>query len=239
MQIRSESGGTRQRVEGRSLDRAAVEAVVREVVTRRLGARAALAAPTLAVHASARHIHLSREHTDALFGPGYELTIDRPLYQPGNFAAKETVTLIGPRSRLISNLRILGPLRSRTQVELAFTDAISLGFDDVPIRLSGNLDGTPGAVLMGPQGIVELKEGLIRAAMHAHMNPTEAAHFGVRQGDLMRLRVGGEAGVTFERVHVRVEPTSRLDVHMDTDEANACGLRLTQEFELTKQGAVR
>ena len=214
------------------------------MVTQRLGAhtpgpQATAAAPTLSVHASARHVHLSREHTDALFGPGYELTVDRPLFQPGNFAAKETVTLIGPRSRLISNLRILGPLRSRTQVELAFTDAISLGFDDVPIRLSGHLDGTPGAVLMGPRGIVELKEGLIRAAMHAHLNPAEAAYFGVRQGDLMRLRVGGLAGVVFERVHVRVEPTSRLDVHMDTDEANACGLRHTQEFELTKQGAVR
>ncbi len=218
-----------------------MEAVVREVVTRRLGlgARTTTAGPTLAVHASARHIHLSREHVVALFGPGYELTVDHPLYQPGNFAAKETVTLIGPRSRLISNLRILGPLRSRTQVELAFTDAISLGFDDVPLRLSGNLDGTPGAVLMGPQGIVELKEGLIRAAMHAHMNPAEAALLGVRQGDLARLRVGGEAGVTVERVHVRVEPTSRLEVHLDTDEANACGLRHTQEFELTKQGAVR
>ncbi len=216
---------------------------MREVVTRRLArdthGTAAAAAPVLAVHASARHIHLCREHLDALFGPGFELNVDHPLYQPGNFAARETVTLIGPRSRLISNLRILGPLRSRTQVELAFTDAISLGFDEVPIRLSGNLDGTPGAVLMGPHGLVELKQGLIRAAIHVHMNPSEADHFGVRQGDLMWLRVGGAAGVTFDRVHVRIEPTSRLNVHMDTDEANACGLRHTQEFELSRQGAVR
>ncbi len=239
MQIRSESAGQHDSLRAPGFDRAAVEAVVREVVTRRLATQARPEAPKLAVHASARHIHLCREHVDALFGPAYELTVDHPLYQPGNFAAKETVTLIGPRSRLVSNLRILGPLRPRTQVELAFTDAISLGFDDVPIRLSGNLDGTPGALLMGPRGFVELKQGLIRAAIHVHMNPAEAAHFGVRQGDLMRLRVGGLAGVSFERVHVRIEPTSRLDVHLDTDEANACGLRLTQDFELTKQGAVR
>jgi putative phosphotransacetylase len=144
------------------------------------------------------------------------------------------VTLIGPRSRLISNLRILGPLRSRTQVELAFTDAVSLGYDDVPIRLSGNLDGTPGALVMGPKGVVELPEGVIRAAMHAHMSPREAAHYGVRQGDLMKLRVTSDAPVTFERVHVRVGEDSRLDVHMDTDEANACGLVRAREIVLFK-----
>jgi putative phosphotransacetylase len=160
--------------------------------------------------------------------------VDRELYQPGNFAAKETVTLIGPRSRLISNLRILGPLRSRTQIELAFTDAISLGYEDVPIRLSGDLDGTPGAYVMGPHGVVELKTGVIRAAMHAHINPDEAAHFGVGPGDVMKLRVGGDAGVTFQRVHVRVDPSFRLEVHMDTDEANACGLRYAREIGLFK-----
>ena len=143
------------------------------------------------------------------------------------------VTLIGPRSRLISNLRILGPLRSRTQVELAFTDAVTLGLD-VPIRLSGDLDGTPGALLMGPHGLVELKEGVIRAAMHVHMGPGDAAHYGVGHGDEMKLRVGGEAGVTFEKVRVRVGKDFRLDVHMDTDEANACGLHLTKDIELFK-----
>ena len=165
---------------------------------------------------------------------GCELTFDRPLYQEGNFAAKETVTLIGPRSRLISNLRILGPLRNKTQVELAFTDAISLGIENIPIRLSGDIQGTPGAVIMGPQGIIELKEGLIRAAIHVHMNPAEAAQFGVKQGELMKLRVGGDAGMTFNRVHVRIDERSRLNVHMDTDEANACGLHLVKEIELIK-----
>jgi len=215
------------------VDRSAVERIVREVVTARLAGKVEPGAPTLAVHASARHMHVSREDLDQLFGPGYELTVDRPLYQEGNFAAKETVTLIGPRSRLISNLRILGPIRSRTQVELAFTDAVSLGLD-VPIRLSGDLDGTPGAVLMGPHGIVELKEGVIRAAMHVHMGPRDAAHYGVQHGDEMKLRVGGNAGLTFERVRVRVGKDFRLDVHMDTDEANACGLHLTKDIELFK-----
>jgi len=215
------------------LDRAVVEGVVRQLVMERLAALTRPGESALAVHASARHMHVSRSDLDQLFGPGYELTVDRTLYQEGNFAARETVTLIGPRSRLISNLRILGPLRSRTQVELAFTDAVSLGLE-VPIRLSGDLDGTPGAVLMGPHGIVELKEGVIRAAMHVHMSRGDAAHYGVRQGDEMKLRVGGDAGLTFGRVRVRVADDFRLDVHMDTDEANACGLHLTKEIELFK-----
>jgi putative phosphotransacetylase len=213
--------------------RSQVEEIVRQVVTARLAERSS-GAPRLQVHASARHMHVSREDLDRLFGPGYELTVDRPLAQPGNFAAKETVTLVGPRRRLISNLRILGPLRKQSQIELAFTDAVSLGYDDLPIRLSGNLDGTPGALVMGPTGVVELRQGLIRAAIHAHMNPREAEHHGVKQGDVMKLRVGGDAAVTFERVHVRVDAHSVLDVHMDTDEANACGLVHARHIELFK-----
>jgi putative phosphotransacetylase len=212
--------------------RSQVEEIVRQVVVTRLAG--AQAGPALQVHASARHMHVCREDLDRLFGPGYELTVDRPLPQPGNFAAKETVTLVGPRRRLISNLRILGPLRSRSQVELAFTDAVSLGYDDVPLRLSGDLDGTPGAILMGPKGVLELPSGVIRAAMHVHMSPAEAAHYGVAAGDVMKLRVHGDAPVTFERVHVRIDPHSRLDVHMDTDEANACGLARARHVELLK-----
>jgi putative phosphotransacetylase len=216
-----------------AIDRGVVEGLVRRLVVERLATREGPGTSPLVVHASARHLHVCREDLDRLFGPGYELTVDRPLYQEGNFAAKETVTLIGPRSRLISNLRILGPLRSRSQVELAFTDAVTLGLD-APIRLSGNVDGSPGAVLMGPHGIVELEEGVIRAARHVHMSPVDAAHYGVVQGDEMKLRVGGEAGLTFDRVRVRVGEDSRLDVHIDTDEANACGLHLTKDIELFK-----
>lgn len=206
--------------------------MVREIVRARIGA-ATPNAPLLRVDASARHCHLSREDLDTLFGKGYELTVFRDLYQPGNFAAKETVTIIGPRSRVISNLRILGPLRKQSQVELAFTDAIMLGID-APIRLSGDIAGTPGCFLMGPKGMCELKEGVIRAAIHVHMNPDEAAYFGVKHKDYMKLRVGGAASIVFDRVQVRVDPTTRLNVHMDTDEANACGLHLTDDYELYK-----
>jgi len=218
------------------IDRTMVEQVVRQVALEYLGRRGSSTgpAPTLTVMASARHMHICREDMDILFGPGTELTVHKDLYQAGNFAANEKVTIIGPRSRLISNLRILGPMRKQSQIELAFTDAISLGFDDIPVRLSGNLAGSPGAIIMGPKGTIQLKEGIIRAAIHVHMNPTEAGFFGVKQGDMMKLRVGGEAGVTFNKVHVRIDPTSRLNVHMDTDEANACGLHLTKDIELLK-----
>jgi len=232
-----------------SIDRSIVERIVRQVALEYLGRDESGASndkssslghdskgkePELVVQTSSRHMHVCREDMDVLFGPGTELTFDRPLFQEGNFAAKETVTIVGPRSRIISNLRILGPMRKQSQVELAFTDAIMLGFNDLPVRLSGNIKGTPGAVIIGPKGVVELKEGVIRAAIHAHMNPQEAAHFGVKQGDMMKLRVGGPSGVTFNNVHVRIDPTSRLNVHMDTDEANACGLHLTKEVELFK-----
>ena len=216
------------------ISRADVERIVREVVATHVPNLRRPAAPTLVVDASARHIHLSLEDLDALFGPGYELNVFRELYQPGNYAATETVTIIGPRSRLISNLRILGPLRKQSQVELAFTDAISLGLDNLPVRISGNIAGTPGAWIMGPRGIVELKEGVIRAAIHVHMNPAEADYYRVKRGDFMKLRVGGEAATVFQRVHVRVDPAMQLNVHMDTDEANACGLHLTKDIELIK-----
>ncbi len=221
-------------MQANTLDRSVVEQIVREVILKRIGSRPPDTPPTLVVHASARHMHVSREHLDVLYGPGHQLTPDRPLFQEGNYAAKETVTLIGPRSRVISNLRILGPMRKESQIELAFTDAIGLGFDNVPVRLSGNIEGTPGAWVMGPAGMVELKRGIIRAAIHVHMNPNEAAFYGVKQGDVMKLRIGGDAEIIFQRVHVRIDPTSKLNVHMDTDEANACGLHLAREIELLK-----
>ncbi|MGD0789699.1 MAG: phosphate propanoyltransferase [Terracidiphilus sp.] len=217
-----------------AIDRSMVERIVRQVALEYLGRGKNAPAPVLTVQTSSRHMHICREDMDVLFGPGTELTFDRPLFQEGNFAAKETVTIVGPRSRLISNLRILGPMRKQSQIELAFTDAIMLGFSDIPVRLSGDIAGTPGAIVIGPKGVVELKEGLIRAAIHAHMSPAEAAYFGVAKGDRMKLRVGGEAGVTFDNVHVRIDPTSKLNVHMDTDEANACGIHLTREIELFK-----
>jgi len=216
------------------IERSTVEQIVRQVAVEYLRKNQNRNAPVLTVQTSSRHMHVCREDMDILFGPGSELTFDRPLFQEGNFAAKETVTIVGPRNRLISNLRILGPMRKRSQVELAFTDAIMLGINDIPIRLSGDIAGTPGAIIIGPKGVVELKQGVIRAAIHVHMNPGEAAYFGVSRGDRMKLRIGGEAGLTFNNVHVRIDPSSRLNVHMDTDEANACGLHLIKDIELFK-----
>jgi len=220
------------------VNRAAVESIVREIVLKRLGPCAqkdAAAQPSrLVVNASARHMHLSQADLETLFGPGHQLKPLRPLYQQGNFAAEETVVLIGPRGRSISNLRILGPVRSVSQIELAFTDAVMLGIENLPIRLSGDIEGTPGAFVMGPQGVVELSQGVIRAAMHAHMTPADAEFYRVRHRDVMKLKVGDGAGVTFDHVHVRVDPAFRLEVHMDTDEANACALHLAKQVELLK-----
>ena len=223
-------------VEAATISRTLVEQIVREAVARRLGrsgTKPASGKSELVVHASARHMHLSRADLDVLFGPGHELTPDKDLYQEGNYAAAETVTLLGPRRRPLPNVRVLGPLRKESQVELAFTDAIHLGID-APVRLSGDIEGTPGAIVIGPKGIVEMRRGVIRAAIHAHMNPAEAAHYGVKQGDSMKLRVLGPAPAVFEHVQVRIDPASRLNVHMDTDEANACALHQATGFELFK-----
>lgn len=141
--------------------------------------------------------------------------------------------MIGPRSRVISNLRILGPCRDFNQVELAYTDAIALGFD-IPLRLSGDIEGTPGCMLMGPAGFFELKKGVIRALRHVHMHPDDAKFYGVKNGDEMKLRVGGDCGLTLEKVLCRVDKSFRLEVHIDTDEGNACNLQPGTPCELIK-----
>lgn len=214
--------------------RAEIEHLVRRAVYQRLGRpvpHPAQAPHPLVVNVSARHCHLTPQAVETLFGPGRTLTPMKWLYQKDQFAAQETVTLIGPRSRVISNLRILGPCRDLNQVELALTDAIALGFD-VPVRASGNIKGTPGCMLMGPAGFLELAEGVIRAAPHVHMAPEDAAFYGVKPGEFMRLRVGGECGVTFDRMLVRVHADFKLEVHIDTDEGNACALRGDSPVEL-------
>ena len=223
-------------IQGSAPPRTVVEQLVREAVYSRLGrpAPSHAAAPNpLRVNVSARHCHVTQDALEALFGKGHQLTVHRPLYQTGHFAAEETVTIIGPRNKVISNLRILGPCRNHTQVELAHTDGIALGFD-LPHRISGDIKGTIGAMLMGPAGYYELHEGVIRAMRHVHMGPDDAAFYGVKARDIMRLAIGGPCAVTFERVLVRVDPTSRLEVHIDTDEGNACNLQPDTPCELMK-----
>ena len=213
-----------------------IEHEVRRALYGRLGRalpRAAAAPNPLLVNISARHCHLTPQAVETLFGKGRTLTPKKWLYQKDQYAAEESVTLIGPRSRVISNLRILGPCRDLNQVELAFTDSIALGFD-IPVRQSGNITGTPGCMLMGPAGFLRLDEGVIRAAPHVHMHPDDAKFYGVKPGEFMRLRVGGGLGVTFDRLLVRVHADFKLEVHIDTDEGNACGLGPGTSVELLK-----
>jgi putative phosphotransacetylase len=216
--------------------RAVVEHMVRQVVYERLGkslpSRSSGPNPLL-VNISARHCHLTPEAVEALFGKGHQLTVHKWLYQEGQFAAKETLTLIGPRSRVISNLRILGPCRNLNQVELSYTDGIALGFD-LPLRISGDIKGTLGCMLMGPAGFFEMTEGVIRALRHVHMSPEDASFYGVKAGDAMGLKIGGPCGITLDRTLVRVDKNFKLEVHIDTDEGNACNLQPNTPCELTK-----
>ena len=216
------------------ISRDLIEQLVREQVYAAMKQPAPRQAPNkLLVNISARHCHLTQEAVEALFGPGYKLQPMKDLYQHGQFAAKESVTLIGPRSRVISNLRILGPCRKLNQVELAYTDSIALGFD-IPVKMSGDIAGTQGGMLMGPHGYFELKEGIIRAQPHVHMHPDDAAFYGVKHLDVMKLKVHGALGMTFDNLVVRVDPSFKLEVHIDTDEGNACGLKPDTFCELTK-----
>jgi len=171
---------------------------------------------------SAHHVHLTPEHVEALFGPGHTLTWYADLTQPGQFACKEQVTLVGPKGR-IERVRVLGPERPESQVEIARTEEFKLGVD-APIRMSGDLDGTPGITLEGPAGSVHLDHGVICAMRHIHMSPQDALELAVRDRDVVRVRVPGERSLIFGDVMVRVSPDFRLDMHVDTDEANAAEL---------------
>jgi putative phosphotransacetylase len=188
----------------------------------------------LVVNISARHVHLTQQHTETLFGPGASLTPEKDLYQDGYFAAKETVAVVGPRRRMIPNVRVLGPCRSDSQVELAFTDGISLGID-LPVRISGHVAGTPGCVLVGPKGVVELQQGVIRAMRHVHMGPADLLHYGVADGDFVSLRIESAGCTTvLEDLVVRAGDGIKLEVHLDTDEGNATNLEHATDVQLIK-----
>jgi len=224
------------------LDRATVEQIVRRIIVQQWGEapdardNGRPREPNLVVSISARHCHLTDEHVETLFGPGATLTPAKPLYQDGFYAAEQTVMVVGPRRRMLPNVRVLGPTRPHSQVELAFTDSISLGLD-APVRHSGHIDGTPGCVLVGPHGVVELDQGVIRAARHVHMGPRDAEYYGVRNGDMMKLRVESPLSTTvMEDLLVRADETSKLEVHIDTDEGNACYLDGATAVALQKQG---
>ncbi|MFR7990508.1 MAG: phosphate propanoyltransferase [Anaerovoracaceae bacterium] len=182
---------------------------------------------------SNKHVHLSQEDLETLFGPGYELTPSKPLVQPGQFAAEEKVDIVGPK-RTLSGIRVLGPVRKETQVELALTDARTIGIK-APVRESGKLEGTPGCKLVGPCGEVELDHGVIAALRHVHLNDEQAKEAGVKDGDWVSIKIEGERGLTFDHVLVRAGAKHEREVHLDTDEGNAAGCGPDTECEIIKE----
>ena len=173
------------------------------------------------VEASGRHVHLSKEHLEQLFGKGYELTIAKELSQPGQYAAKERIRVIGPKGEF-SNVVILGPCRDFSQVELSLTDCKDIGIKGV-LRESGKIEGTPGILIGVGENYIQLDKGAIVAKRHIHMTPEDAEKLNVKDNELVKVKVSGERPVIFDDVLIRVKSSFRLSMHIDYDEANACG----------------
>ena len=200
--------------------REALRTISRSCITRQLAAQPA---PPFLVEVSAHHIHLTQEHVEALFGAGHQLTKHADLSQPGQYACKEQLTIVGPKGR-IERVRVLGPARKYTQVEIAMTEQFKLGVHP-PIRESGDIADTPGCTLEGAAGSVKLDRGVICALRHVHMTPEDALRYGVRDKSVVRVRIGGDRELTFGDVLVRVDPSYALAMHIDTDEANAANVK--------------
>lgn len=189
---------------------------------------AASTATGVPVGISNRHIHLSQADLDQLFGAGYQLTPMKELSQPGQFACKETVTICGPKGA-IEKVRVLGPVRKETQIEIVAGDCFKLGVK-APAKLSGDLAGTPGITVVGPKGSVQTAQGLIVAQRHIHMAPADAQAYGVQDGQIVKIRVSGLRGGIYDNVAIRVTTSSKLECHLDTEEANAMGVAGTVEI---------
>ena len=170
---------------------------------------------------SNKHLHLQKEHIEILFGKGHELTPTKPLVQPGQFACEEKVDIVGPKNTL-KGIRVLGPARPETQVEVAMTDARTLGIK-APVRESGKLEGTPGCKIVGPCGEVEIDHGVIVSLRHVHLSPAQAEEAGVKDKDIVSIKIEGERGLVFNNVLVRSGDAHEREVHLDTDEGNAAG----------------
>ncbi len=184
------------------------------------------------VGVSNRHIHLSQEHVEALFGPGHQLTKKKEL-MGGQFACEECCTIVGLKLRAIENVRVLGPARKSTQVEISMTDARKLGIN-VPIRESGDIKGSAPIAIVGPKGAVYCEEGCIIAARHIHMSPADALSAGVHDGDYVSVKVDNERGTTFNNVKIRVDESFTLEMHIDTDEANASEIKQGDKVAIIK-----
>lgn len=184
------------------------------------------------VGVSARHIHLSQPDLETLFGEGYQLTVKRELAQPGQYAAHERVDIVTEKATF-KGVGILGPVRPKSQVEISLSDALKLGLQ-VPVRDSGDIKNTPGITLVGPKGTLHLSEGVIAAYRHIHMTPEDAAHFGVQNKDIVKVRLSGQRSLIFDNVAIRVHPSFALEMHLDTDEANAAMCKTGSTAELLK-----
>jgi len=206
--------------EGRMIARETVGALGRQNVTRVIESKKDKEIP---IEVSAHHVHLSKKEVENLFGPGHELTHKADLSQPGQFACEETVDLAGPKGR-VERVRVLGPYRDQSQVEISVTEEFKLGVKP-PIRLSGDLKGSLGITLEGSRGACEVPQGVICALRHIHMSPEDALSFGLRDRDIVMVKVKGERTLIFGDTHVRVHPDFRLSMHIDTDEANAANIR--------------
>lgn len=182
---------------------------------------------------SARHIHLTQEHVEVLFGKGYQLTKKKDL-MGGQFASNECVTIVGLKLRAIENVRVLGPVRKQSQVEISATDAIKLGIK-APVRESGNLAGSAPIAVVGPKGVLYLEEGCIIAKRHIHMSPADAAAAGVHDGDIVSVKADNERGTIFNEVLIRVNDSYTLEMHIDTDEANAAKIATGQTVMILPQ----
>ena len=187
---------------------------------------------TVPVGISNKHLHLSQADLETLFGPGYELTFKKALVQPGQFAAEEQVEVVGPKGS--AKLRVLGPVRPETQIELAMTDARTLGFK-APVRESGKLDGTPGCKLIGPKGELEIQKGVMIALRHIHLTDEQAKEAGVVDKEIVMVKVEGERGLVFDNVLVRSGEAHEAELHFDTDEGNAAGLANDVICEIIKK----
>lgn len=184
------------------------------------------------VGVSNRHIHLSQKDVDALFGTGYQLTPMKDLAQPGQYACKETVTICGPKGA-IEKVRVLGPVRSKTQIEILAGDGYKLGVK-APAKLSGDLDDTPGITVVGPKGSIQTLNGLIVAQRHIHMAPQDALYYGVKDGDIVKIEVCGPRGGIYNNVAIRVTESSALECHIDTEEANAMNVGSADKVSIIK-----
>ncbi len=205
---------------------------ITKLVVEALEQKQASASDKIPVGISARHIHLTQKDVETLFGKGYQLTKKKEL-MGGQYASNETVLVISPRMKTMENVRVLGPVRKASQLEISATDALKLGLK-APLRDSGDIAGSAGVTLVGPVGSVVLSEGCIVAARHVHMSTSDAAAFGVKDGQMVSVRFTGARPTIFEVVKVRVDPSFTLEMHVDTDEANAVSLKPGGYAELVR-----